>query len=141
MNLNRKTCTPLEKPGKRVKKQKWPTKAEVSEDVIQKQVEAYLKLLGARYIRLPNALFLWIYAQRSVPLWVKTIIAEYIAGLPDILLPKLTEQGLMMLPLELKAKNGVIGKKQKKWERVLGTKYAFSFEEAREMIDKFLKEK
>jgi len=127
------------KPAKKVKKKR-PSKAKVPEKVIQSQVENYLRVLGVRPIRLPDSLFRAIYANQSVSLGVKSQIANSIAGLPDLIIPKITDKGTLILPLELKAKGGVIGPKQRKWEKELGTVYAYSFEEAKEVIDNFLKD-
>jgi hypothetical protein len=136
MIINRE---PHAKPGPRKKKKAYK-KPKTPEKVIQAQVDAYLTLIGVRAIRLPDALFRAIYANQSVSIGTKSQIAKNISGLPDLMIPKLTDKGLMILPLELKTESGKLGPKQIKWKRVLGTVVAHSFEQAKEMIDNFLKE-
>ena len=127
----------LDKAGKR-KKTKKRTGVRVPERVIQAKVEEYLLVLGVKAIRLPDSLFRSIYAGKGVSLGVKSQISGAIAGLPDLMIPKITKKGTLILPLELKAKDGIIGPKQRKWEKVLGTVYAYSFDEAKKLIDDFL---
>ena len=113
-------------------------KSKVLEKDIQREVDNYLTVLGVKPIRIPDALFRSIYANSTVRIHIKTQIANSIAGLPDLMIPKLTDKGLLMLPLELKTQTGKLGQKQVKWQKVLGTKVARSFEEARVIIDEFL---
>lgn len=137
MNLLKTNVAPIPKEvRKKLKK-----KSTIPEAVIQRQVDEYLALLGVRPIRIPDSLYRSIYAQKSVPIHVKANIAKHIAGLPDLLIPRLTDKGLMILPLELKTESGKLGPKQVKWQQTLGTKVAHSFDEAKELIDEFLKEK
>jgi hypothetical protein len=70
---------------------------------------------------------------------VKSQIANHIAGLPDLIIPLITEKGTLILPLELKAVGGKLGPKQIKWQRELGTVVAYDFETAKQLIDDFLK--
>jgi len=127
------------KPGKRVKKTARAKKPKIPEKEIQAQVEAYLRTLGIKPIRMPDALYRSIYANRSVSMHVKAQIANHIAGLPDLIIPLITENGTLILPLELKAIGGKLGPKQVKWQRELNTVVAYSFEEAKILIDNFLK--
>ena len=127
------------KPGKRVKKTARVKKPKIPEKEIQAQVEAYLRTLGIKPIRMPDALYRSIYANRSVSMHVKSQIASHIAGLPDLIIPLITEKGTLILPLELKAVGGKLGPKQIKWQKHLGTVTAYSTEEAIKLIDDFLK--
>ena len=126
------------KPGPRKKKSGYK-KAKTPEKVIQSQVERYLELLGVVAVRIPDSLYRSIYANQSVPIHIKSVIAQSIAGLPDLMIPKITESGTMILPLELKTESGKLGPKQIKWQRHLGTVVAHSFEQAKTLIDEFLK--
>ena len=128
------------KPEPKKKASTTPKGAKVTEEVIQEQVENYLNAIGAKFIRIPDEFFDLIYSNESVSLEVKEMIVEYISGLPDLIIPQKTERGTMILPLELKSKTGKPGPKQKKWEKVLGTVYAYSFQEAVVLIDEFFKE-
>ena len=127
------------KPGKRKKKTTRVKKPKIPEKEIQAQVESYLRVLGIKPIRMPDALYRSIYANRSVPIHVKSQIANHIAGLPDLIIPLVTEKGTLILPLELKAIGGKLGPKQVKWQRELGTVVAYDFETAKQLIDDFLK--
>ena len=127
------------KPGKRVKKAARVKKPKIPEKEIQAQVESYLRVLGIKPIRMPDALYRSIYANRSVSMHVKSQIANHIAGLPDLIIPLVTEKGTLILPLELKAIGGKLGPKQIKWQKELNTVVAYSFEEAKTLIDDFLK--
>jgi len=136
-----KKTDPMERKRKANGKKKGSKKKgpRIPEDVIQGEVDAYLKELGVKAIRMPNALFIGIYAIDGIPQWIKTLVSNYLAGLPDLIIPLITEKGTLILALELKAIDGVIGPKQRKWEKVLNTKYAYSTEEAKTLIDDFLK--
>jgi len=136
-NLLKSDCRPIPKVWIEEKKTGYK-KASVPESTIQRQVDAYLELLGVRAIRIPDSLYRAVYAQRSVPVHVKANIAKYIAGLPDLLIPRLTDKGLIMLALELKSEKGKLSPKQVKWQKHLGTVVAHSFEEAKTLIDVFL---
>ena len=127
------------KPGKRKKKTTRVKKPKVPEKVIQAEVNSYLRTIGVRPIRMPDELFRTIYANESVRIHIKTQIANHIAGLPDLIIPKITEKGTLILPLELKAIGGKLGPKQIKWQRELGTVVAHSTEEAIKLINDFLK--
>lgn len=127
------------KPGKRKKKASAPKKAKIPEKEIQSQVENYLRVLGIKPIRIPDALYRSIYANHSVSMHVKSQIASHIAGLPDLIIPLITEKGTLILPLELKAIGGKLGPKQVKWQKHLNTVVAYSFDEAKILIDDFLK--
>jgi len=112
----------------------------IPEKDIQDQVDNYLRVLGIKPIRMPDALFRSIYAKgNGVKLHIKSQIANSIAGLPDLIIPLITEKGTLILPLELKAIGGELGPKQIKWQKHLGTVVAYSFEEAKILIDDFLK--
>ena len=136
VNLLKTNVAPIPKSVK--KKLKGSKKAKTPEKEIQRAVENYLTVLGITPIRIPDSLYRSIYANRSISLHIKADIARSISGLPDLMIPKLTDKGLMILPLELKTSVGKLGPKQIKWQRHLGTVVARSFEDAKILIDNFL---
>lgn len=140
-SLNRSDCkiVPIPKPGKK-KKKRPPGKAKTPEKVIQSQCDSYLDLLGVKPIRIPDSLYRSIYANQSVPIHIKSQISNSIAGLPDLMIPKITSKGVLLLSVEIKTEVGKLGPKQVKWQKILDTKLARNFEEFKELVDNFFKE-
>ncbi len=107
---------------------------------IQREVEAYCEARGIYYVRVPDALYRWIYgAGNSVPVWVRCLISRYIKGVPDMVLlkPMGNGQGCFALPLELKRAGGKLSPEQVKTQEAIGTKVAHSTAEAIAMIRDF----
>ncbi len=123
------------KPGKRRKSK---PKAKTAEKVIQAQVEHLLKIYDLSYLRLPDSLYRAIFANQSVPVYIKKAISDSIKGFPDIcVFDKLTKR---FLALELKNETGKTSQAQRKWQRDIGVTVCNGFDEAKEAIEKFRKE-
>lgn len=107
---------------------------------IQREVEGYCEARGIYYVRVPDALYRWIYgARNSVPVWVRCLIARYIKGVPDMILLRDmgNGKGCFALPLELKRSGAKLSPEQVKTQEAIGTKVAYSTAEAIGYIKEF----
>jgi hypothetical protein len=79
-------------------------------------------------------------ASGSVPLWEKAEIASYIKGRQDLtIFFRVNDDYCLTLPLELKSARGKMSDAQLLNQERVGTKVAFSFEEATLIIEAFMK--
>lgn len=110
----------------------------IKESVIQKQAEAYLDVLKAKYIRIPDEAYRVLFATPSVPAWVAARLSSFFKGLPDLIIIKPSRGAYNdCLLLELKAKTGRLSQGQKKWHQGVNVQTADSFESAKIIIDDF----
>lgn len=128
----------LEKPGPRKKRKKSKPRVTEPESVIQARAEEYLTIRGIKPIRIPDKLFSTLYGQNSVNKHAKAFIANYLKGLPDLIIPKITEHGTIILPLEIKTEAGELSRHQLAWKERLNTVVARGWEETKKAIDDFL---
>ena len=124
------------KPGLRRRKPNRPTGP--AEATIQAQVELYLRLKQVPFIRLPDALMRGIFASYHIPVHQKKIIAEYLRGLPDVMVLKPDGRYCKMLPLELKTEVGKLTQSQKHWQTKINTIVVRNVKDACAEIDNFL---
>lgn len=124
-------------PGKKRKPVVRSTKPEKQ---IQDSVEAYLRLRGLAYFHLPDALLKAGFSHGSAINFALINAARDVRGFPDLLIFDERRQG-EVLCVELKTETGKMSVNQKDWQRVLGTKLARSFEEAKVFIDEWMENK
>ena len=111
------------------------------EKEIQAAVERYLDLRGLYFIRIPDALYRWVFgAGASIPVWVRGLISSYMKGQPDLIIlkPMGNGRGCFALPLELKSESGEMSDEQLRIQAEIGTFIAHSEEEAIKIIDEFI---
>ncbi len=114
------------------------------EEQIQGQVEAYLRLKGIQFLRIPDSVYRMCSPMSSLPIWQKKEISQYLRGVPDLLIFKkemLSDEVPCVdnscLMLELKRKGGKAGQAQKQWHRGLMVHVPESFEEAKTLIERW----
>jgi len=111
-----------------------------TEEQIQQAVENYLSLRSVKFVHIPKSLQRFIWSNTShTPPHVAREASRHLKGIPDLLIFKYVGLGPdpKCLILELKRGKGVLTHEQCEWIE-LGMVVAYSFEEAREYIDKFL---
>ncbi len=65
--------------GKTVKK-----KGSFKESDLQKACELVLKYKGLRFIRIPDQLSRFVFANNFIPIWFKVLVSKYLKSLPDL---------------------------------------------------------
>ncbi len=137
----------LRKPGKRKKSIKRPTG--VAEASIQGAVEAYLQLMGIRYVHVPDSIYRLCSPLVSIRLgsynlsWgVKNDIRDSLKGMPDIIAfkPIPGKLGNNTLALELKKLNAKTRKIQENWHRGLNVHVRDTIEAAIKLINEWMDE-
>lgn len=88
-----------------------------SESVIQKQCESILDASGIAYVRIPDAVYRYIFGENFVPSWIKKLIKSYIKDLPDLTI--LFKNGSFVC-VELKTESGKMSAGQKRFMRMVG---------------------
>ncbi len=124
-------------PGK---KRKAVPKATKPEKQIQESVEAYLRLRGLAYFHLPDALLKAGFSHGAAINYALINAARDVRGFPDLLIFDERRQG-ECLSVELKTETGKMSVNQREWQRILGTKLCRGFDEARAVIDDWMKNK
>ena len=139
MRVKAKDAWMLNVPGAipRVSKKSKSKKTGLKEKTIQAQVEGYLQVKGIRYFRMPDELYRLIFANMHVDLGSRKRIAEYIKGVPDLMIFKKEGDYNSVLFLEIKAEYGKVTQGQKHWHQGLNVEVKKSFEECKIVIDKF----
>lgn len=90
----------------------------LNESEIQKQCEDLLNFLQLRYIRIPDALYRYVFsAQSKLPAYLKKLIADFIKGVPDLTV--LLKDGRYIC-VELKTASGKLSQGQKSFQRSVG---------------------
>jgi len=114
--------TPVPKVGLR-KKAKAETDRRgkgLKESDIQKQCEDILDNMQLQYIRIPDALYGYIFSPNSkMPIHLKKLISSFIKGVPDITI--LLKDGRYIC-VELKTSTGKMSQGQKSFEKKVGEK-------------------
>ena len=111
-----------------------------TEEQIQQAVENYLNLRGVKFAHIPKSLQRFIWSKTShTPPYVAREASRHLKGIPDLLIFK--DVGMHQKPecliIELKSEKGKPTAEQANWF-MCGMVLAYSFEEARKHIDKFL---
>lgn len=123
------------------KKVKTPNKKKKTspEKIIQKQVEAYLTILGVRFFHIPDYLLMFIKVTPGVPQYLKNLVSQHFKGLPDLIIWHKNEKGFNhCLLLELKTETGKLSQGQKNWHKGLNVSVTYGSDEAIKEIDKFI---
>jgi len=110
------------------------------ESDLQKQVDDYLDVMQIQYIRIPDSVYRWIFANAMVPVWIKSLIGKYLNGVPDNIL--LFKNG-KYLCVELKTESGRLTQGQKRFRDAVGVdnfKICRSLEEVVEIVERKKKE-
>ena len=128
-SLQKKDLRGKSKPKKKPKGPK--------EQVIQAQVEGYLRLKGIQFLHIPDVVYRMCSPLSRIPVWDKRTISQYLKGVPDLLIftKEADKQANTCLILELKRKNGKARDSQLAWHKGLKVFVPQSFEEAKTIID------
>lgn len=114
-------------------------KPRVKESTIQEQLESYLDLKGIEYIRFPDSLYRYIFANPQIPIHVKKQCSEYMKGVPDLIILTKSKTYNDCLLLEAKAKDGKLSQGQKNYAKHLNVVTGYGFDECKQAIDDFIK--
>ncbi|GAF80684.1 unnamed protein product [marine sediment metagenome] len=99
-------------------------KAGVSEKTIQSWVNHLLNIMHIPYLRIPDRTFAFIMGSRSVPIWVKSEMAEALGGFSDnILFAPLDGKHCLCRFVEVKTETGKLRQSQKYRQNQLDVKY------------------
>jgi hypothetical protein len=118
---------------KKVPKQR---KADTPEAIIQMRLEKYLDMTEVRYIRIPDCVYR-LFTYTSIPVWVKQEMSSAFKGVPDLLCFKKSGDYNTSLLVEVKTDVGKLSQGQKKWHQGLNVAVVRSFEEGKDIIDRF----
>ena len=120
-----------------IKPKRKSKKARTPEDIIQAQAEEYMDRLSISYVRIPNAVYRLLFAFKiglsGREIGERKRISDYLKGLPDLICLRKGRY----LAVELKTDTGKLSAKQKLWRVSIGTEVCRSFEEFRELVDKW----
>ncbi len=100
------------------------------EKVLQKQCENYLKLLGIKYLHIPDSLLRWV--KGYAPIWIVTIVSRNFKGFPDLAI----FQEDKSLLVELKTAKGTLSAGQKRWAKGVNVHVLRDFESFKALVDK-----
>ncbi len=119
-------------------------KAKRPEEVIQAQVNAYLERMGFVYLHIPEGMFKAMFARGRAPtgpeLGAMHEAADAVGGLPDNLCFHPAAPGFCLI-IENKTEIGKLSKKQRDWLKATGGYCCRGFEDARAVIDAWMKER
>ena len=103
-----------------------------NESNLQNQCEELLNWKHIFYIRVPDAVYLWIFSIPIVPQYIKGIVSKYLKGLPDltILFP-----GGTYWCVELKTKTGKLSQGQKAFAKRVPVTVIRSFEDFEKQLN------
>ena len=113
-------------------------KPRVKESTIQDQLEHYLDLKGITYVRFPDSLYRYIFANPMIPIYVKKQCSDYMKGVPDLIILTPNKEYNDCLLLEVKAKDGKLSQGQKNWQKGLNVYTGYGFEECKGIIDSYI---
>lgn len=105
-----------------------------SEENLQVQCEALLRMLNIAYIRIPNAVYCRFFANNKKYNWTNKNVSTNISGLPDLTI--LLRDGNYIC-VELKSKTGRLRDSQKVFRDAVGIENFFvcrTFEEFQEVL-------
>ena len=120
---------------KRKRNQKAAISASDPEAVIQGLAESLCNRLGITYFRLPNLLYMAVYASNRVPIQRKKQISDYIKGFPDLVL--FNPVKMQYLAIEIKTEVGVVSRQQNEWKEKINSLVTVGWEETEKAILEF----
>ncbi len=113
-------------------------KPRVKESTIQSQLEHYLELKGIEYIRFPDSLYRYIFANPATSAKTRSQCSAYMKGVPDLIILVKHGKYNMCLLCEVKAKDGTLSQGQKNYAKRLNVETGYGFEECKAIIDNFI---
>lgn len=110
-----------------------------SEQALQRQCEEMLKYHpDIAVIRVPDAAYKAIFANQTIPSWVRALIARFLKGLPDLILLRADgETYCKAVCVELKTKKGKQTQGQKKFARIVPVHVCRSLEHFEQIVKDF----
>jgi hypothetical protein len=112
----------------------------VKESTTQNQLEKYLALKGIKFIRFPDSLYRYIFANPVIPIHVKKQCSDFMKGIPDLIILTPNKAYNSCLLLEVKAEDGKLSQGQKNWHKGLNVYVGYGFDACREIIDGFIEQ-
>lgn len=110
------------------------------EAILQRQVDQYLDLKGIHFHRLPDSLMRWVFANPSIPIWIKKEVSDHVKGWADnVLFKPVSDKYCLVLNLELKSKAGKQSHAQKLEAMAVPVTVCNNFEDAQKEIEEFEK--
>jgi hypothetical protein len=114
-------------------------KPKTKESEIQSQLEHYLRLKGVEFLRFPDSLYRYIFANPQIPIHVKKQCSDFMKGVPDLTILVKSGSYAMALQLEVKTNDGKLTQGQKNYAKHLNVYTGYGFDECKEIIDTFLR--
>ena len=109
-----------------------------AESDLQRQCDEYLEYLpDVVVIRFPDAAYRAIFASRNIPEHVKRIIADYVRGIPDLILLKDRGDKVEALAVELKTATGKLSQGQKNFGNKVKVNVIRDFNTFVDVVNKF----
>lgn len=124
------------KPNQRKKTAK---RAKRKENPLTEKILDYADLCQVRYIRIPDSLYMWIFADWSpVPAHIKKIASVALKGLPDTIFFKPDGKYNSAFISEQKSDVGSVRDCQKNWHKGLNVEIDRDFQEFKLKFDEWL---
>lgn len=87
------------------------------EKILQKQCEDLARYYNISFIRIPDAVYKYIFGNKNIPVHIKVLVSNFIKSVPDMTL--LFKNGKYAC-VELKAEKGRLTKGQKNFRKIIG---------------------
>ena len=106
---------------------------------LQRQAEAYLRIKGLFFIRIPDGIYKVVFGQSKLSARVKEFLASFVKGIPDLtILIRDGEKHNRALCLELKTKKGKLTHHQRHVAERINVVVCRSLEQVEKEVDEFL---
>jgi len=112
---------------------------ECRESALQRQCEEWLTIKNIPFIRIPDAVYKSIFANRNINPRLKRLVATFIRGLPDMTILRPDGQYNQALVIELKTKKGRLTQGQKDFAKGVNVSVIRSFEDFTATVEKFMR--
>jgi hypothetical protein len=102
--------------------------------------EDYLDALQVEYIRFPDTLYRIVFGSgSSVPIQVKTMLAAFMKGKPDLIILKPWEPYAKALCIELKVGSNKMSQGQLNFAKKIPVSECRDFDSFKKIVDEFLR--
>jgi hypothetical protein len=112
-------------------------KVTIKEHDLQVMAEELCIRMGIRFVRVPDLIYKTVFGSPTTPPHVKAMIAEFIRGLPDLLLLAKAEKDNRCRLIEIKTEAGKLSQGQKNWHDGLDVVVCHGWPETKAAIISF----
>jgi hypothetical protein len=108
-----------------------------TEDQTQEQCNQYLRVKWIKFLRIPN--YVWLWLKQNAAIHILKALTDSFAGMPDnVIIERISEKYNLVLQLELKTEDGVMGPEQEKWAEDTAVVISRSPDDTIREVDEFL---